>query len=150
MFVHDMLTGSNIVLNTAGIDFPNFDTLNGISADGRYVTFEGTSLDDGVLDVYVNDTLTGSTTRVSVASDGTPGNRDSANESISPDGRYIAFYSSASNLVPDDTNSALDVFVHDMLTGSMTRVSLASDGSEGNSASFTPFVLMNPLIFAGL
>ena len=139
LFVHDMLTGSTILLNTAGVDFPNYETLSGISADGRYVAFEGNSLDDGVPDVYVNDTQTGSTTRVSAASDGTPGNAFSYVESISPNGRYVAFYSTASNLVSGDTNGAQDVFVHDMVTGSTTRVSVASDGTEGNGDFYCCF-----------
>ncbi len=51
--------------------------------------------------------------RISVASDGTQANGDSAVPSISADGRYVAFASLASNLVPDDTNDTWDVFVYD-------------------------------------
>jgi archaellum component FlaF (FlaF/FlaG flagellin family) len=86
----------------------------------------------------VHDRLTGQTTRVSVASDGTEGNGRSWAPSISADGRYVAFYSEASNLVPGDTNGRADVFVHDRLTGQTTRVSVASDGTEGNGASEFP------------
>jgi hypothetical protein len=74
--------------------------------------------------------------RVSVASDGTQGNGHSWSPSISTDGRYVAFYSYASNLVPGDTNGRSDVFVHDRVTGQTTRVSVASDGSQGNGDSF--------------
>ena len=55
----------------------------------------------------------GTTTRVSVASDGSQGNHISGYSSISADGRYVAFYSDASNLVSGDTNGYSDVFVHD-------------------------------------
>ena len=71
----------------------------------------------------------GTTTRVSVASDGTQGMNYSENPSISADGRYVAFASYANNLVANDTNGRSDVFVHDRQTGETTRVSVASDGS---------------------
>jgi hypothetical protein len=51
--------------------------------------------------------------RLSVASDGTLGNDDLYSPSISADGRFVAFHSMASNLVPGDTNDWIDVFVHD-------------------------------------
>jgi Tol biopolymer transport system component len=89
----------------------------------------------------VHDRLTGQTTRVSVASDGTQGNDASwACPSISADGRYVAFSSWASNLVPGDTNGVRDIFVHDRVTGQTTRVSVASDGTEGNGHSDLPSI----------
>jgi hypothetical protein len=79
---------------------------------------------------------TGTTTRVSVDSSGTQGNLFwSRYPSISADGRYVAFESDASNLVSGDTNGWTDVFVHDMQTGSTTRVSVDSSGEQGNDAS---------------
>src|SRR5437762_5813039 len=90
-------------------------------------------------DIFVHDRLTGVTERVSVASDGTEGNGDSDRPSVSGDGRFVAFESVASNLVPGDTNGTGDVFVHDRrasngnplagCTPSTERVSLASDGT---------------------
>jgi archaellum component FlaF (FlaF/FlaG flagellin family) len=88
----------------------------------------------------VHDRVTGQTTRVSVASDGTEGNHVSLLPSISADGRYVAFYSHASNLVPGDTNEVQDIFVHDRLTGQTSRVSVASGGTEGNGASEFPSI----------
>lgn len=73
------------------------------------------------------------TMRVSIASDGTQGNYMSSASSISADGRYVAFGSVANNLVPDDTNGVGDVFVRDRGTGQTTRVSVASDGTQGNA-----------------
>jgi hypothetical protein len=55
----------------------------------------------------------GTTTRVSASSDGAQGNEGSYDKGISADGRYIAFHSAASDLVPGDTNGALDVFLRD-------------------------------------
>ena len=118
-----------------------------ISADGRYVVFasDATNLvagdTNGEKDMFLHDLWTGQTTRVSVASDGSQANGSSDDRSsISGDGRYAAFRSSASNLVSGDTNSAQDVFLHDRQTGQTTRVSVATDGSEGAQASYHPSV----------
>ena len=112
-----------------------------ISADGRFVAFESLASNlvpgdtNGVGDVFVHDRQTGTTERVSVSSAGTQGNGDSAVPSISADGRFVAFVSVASNLVPGDTNGRLDVFVHDRQTGTTERVSVSSAGTQGNGAS---------------
>lgn len=79
--------------------------------------------------------MTGRTTRVSVDSAGGEGNSGSSGAALSADGRYVAFASFASNLVPNDTNSATDIFVHDRESGETTRVSIDSAGGEGNYAS---------------
>src|SRR3989344_3602766 len=121
-----------------------------ISDDGRFVTFEGLfNADDLVTDdtnehsdIFVRDRQSGNTTRVSVASGGTEGDGGSFQPSISADGRFVAFTSSASNLVPDDTNGGPniggDVFVHDLQTGTTERVSIGPNGDEGNSGSDSP------------
>ncbi|MBZ6075417.1 hypothetical protein [Microvirga puerhi] len=74
-------------------------------------------------------------TRISTAADGTAGNGDSAAPSLSRDGRYVAFQSSASNLVSGDTNGIDDVFRKDLLTGAIVRVSTAANGEEANDSS---------------
>ena len=71
--------------------------------------------------------------RVSVASDGTQANGIRTTPTISADGRYVAFHSDASNLVPGDTNGMTDVFVYDRQTDIIERVSVASDGTQGNN-----------------
>jgi Tol biopolymer transport system component len=120
-----------------------------ISADGRHVAFDSwTDLlvsgdNNGARDVFVHDRQVGQTVRVSVASDGTQGNHLSRAPTISADGRYVAFYSYASNLVPNDNNLVADVFVHDRDADgngtfdepggvSTTRVSVNDLGQEGN------------------
>ena len=82
-------------------------------------------------DVFVHDQQTGETTRVSISSTGAEGNGNSSGSRISGDGRLIAFWSSASNLVPQDTNETTDVFVHDRETGETRRISVDSDGNQG-------------------
>src|SRR5437016_61982 len=79
------------------------------------------------------------TERVSVASGGTTeGNDTSLGSALSADGRFVAFDSAATNLVAGDTNGTTDVFVHDRQTGMTERVSVASDGTQGNNASSYP------------
>jgi Tol biopolymer transport system component len=113
-------------------------TAPSISADGRYVAFASLASNlvsgdtNNEPDIFVHDRETGQTNRVSVASDGTQGNGGSYMPSISADGRYAAFKSSASNLVPGDTNGYEDIFVHDRETAQTERVSVASDGTQGN------------------
>ena len=70
--------------------------------------------------------------RVSVSSEGAQANRGSGEPSLSADGRFVAFLSRATNLVPGDTNIAEDVFVHDRLTGETTRVSVSSAGDQAD------------------
>src|SRR3972149_453001 len=72
--------------------------------------------------------LAGTTERVSVSSSGEQGNGESWYPSLSADGRFVAFHSWASDLVPGDTNGTYDAFVHDRLSGATERVSVSSSG----------------------
>ena len=90
---------------------------------------------NGTYDVFVKDLQTGAITRVSTDANGGQGNANSYTPSISADGRYVAFTSYASNLVPGDTNGTSDVFVRDLQTGAITRVSTDADGDQGNSTA---------------
>jgi hypothetical protein len=82
-------------------------------------------------DIYVHDRGTGQTTRVSVATGGTQANGPSDWPNISRNGRYVTFTSDATNLVATDTNNASDIFVHDRVTGTTTRVSVSTAGTQG-------------------
>jgi len=121
-----------------------------ISSDGRYVAFtsEASNLvaDDtnGVTDVFVRDMLTGTTTRVSLATDGTQGDKVSYWPYISANGRYTAFVSEATNLVLNDNNEVADVYVHDNKTGKTEVASVSSDGTLGNDLSFHESVGFRP------
>ena len=91
-----------------------------ISGDGRYVAFDAQyqAIESGrptnALDVFVRDTVNNTTKRISVDSNGNRGNQLSTPSSISRNGRYVAFYSLATNLVTGDTNNAMDAFVRDI------------------------------------
>lgn len=112
-----------------------------ISADGRYIAFESYASnlingdDNFSLDVFIHDRLTKKTTSIIFDATGTQGNNFSGNPSISADGRYVSFESLASNLVADDTNNNIDVFVYDQKTIGLTRVSVNSNGMQGNGNS---------------
>ncbi|MGZ8184326.1 MAG: hypothetical protein ACXWT1_20475 [Methylobacter sp.] len=143
IFVHDLTTGATSIVNisSAGVQAKDYSDFPAISADGRYVAFHSIASNlvhedtNGFYDVFVHDRLTGKTTRVSVDSEGLEGNSGSIDASISPNGRYVAFMSAASNLVSGDANDVIDIFVHDRTTDQTTRVSVDSDGEEGNSSS---------------
>jgi tricorn protease-like protein len=139
VFVRDRQSGttSRVSLASNGAQGSANSTDPAISADGRFVAFvsnasnlvAGDTNDTG--DIFVHDRQTGTTSRVSVASGGTQGSGPSSAPSISADGRFVAFGSDAANLVAGDTNGEPDVFVHDRQTGTTSRVSVASDGTQG-------------------
>lgn len=112
-----------------------------LSGDGRFIAFESKASNlvegdaNGTWDIFVRDTRTKATARVSVSSSGGEGNGVSWAPSVSADGRFVAFYSSANNLVPGDTNHAQDIFVHDRETGETFLVSQSMDGGSANRAS---------------
>lgn len=158
--VHDRITGvtehaSPAAGGGASNGICTYGSFLDLSADGRFVTFE-TQMDDLVpddhnasWDIFVRDLQQKTTRRVSVASDGSEANHSSYNPRISADGRFVAFTSCASNLVPEDNNSSglkaasilgtgscFDVFVHDLLTGATERVSVSSSGREGDWGSY--------------
>lgn len=112
-----------------------------ISADGSLVAFVSSADhlvsgdDNHVADIVVLDLGSRDFTGVSVATAGPRANGACWGPALSADGRFVAFASDASNLVPDDQNAAADVFVHDRQTGETTRVSVSSAGTEANGHS---------------
>jgi len=136
VFVFDRQTSQIecISVDLAGVpargDFP------ALSADGRYVCFRGR---DAVLgqptvggdDIFLRDRQTGTTERISVDGAGVQGSAFSNYPTVTPDGRFVAFLSQASNLVPGDTNSIQDIFVRDRQLGTTERVSVDSAGTQG-------------------
>jgi Tol biopolymer transport system component len=117
-----------------------------MSADGRVVAFASRASNlvardrNREWDVFVRDLITGGTRRVSVGMGGRQPNGPSGQPSLSPDGRFVAFRSAASNLVRRDTNGVPDVFVRNMRTGVTRRVSVGAREQQANAASETPLV----------
>ena len=75
-----------------------------------------------------------------MAWNGAQGDGQCADVAMSADGRYVAFESASSNLVPGDTNEAYDIFVYDRVQESIERVSITSSGYEGNGSSWEPAI----------
>lgn len=115
-----------------------------ISGDGRYVAFASiaTNLVAGVSggssQIYVRDRQEKTTTLVSASDLGLSGSGDSSAPVISADGRYVAFVSSAPDLVADDSNGVPDVFVHDRLTGQTLMASVSVTGRAASGESRAP------------
>jgi Tol biopolymer transport system component len=115
-----------------------------ISSDGRFVAFVSESGDlvpgdsNDAADVFVRDLVANSTILVSRSMHGGSAAGSSLQPAISADGRFVAFTSSAPDLVEGDTNGSLDVFVHDLRTQVTTLVSRGSDGELADNDSFSP------------
>lgn len=144
IFVHDRQTGqtSRVSVSSDGAQANDYSFDFDVSADGQYIVFESPATNlvandtNEAWDIFLHDQQTGQTSRISVAADGTEGNDNSYDPAISADGRYVSFRSWASNFVSGDTNGYSDIFVHDRLTGEISRVSVASDGTQADSTSF--------------
>ncbi len=117
-----------------------------VSGDGRYVVFASygvlvPGVPSGAQHVYLRDRQNDTTILLSVAMDGSPATPGVAYQpTISRDGHYAAFASLADNLVPDDTNSATDIFLRDLTTATTSRLSVNRDGIQGNSHSTAPHI----------
>ena len=164
IFVHDRVsrTTERVSLSTSREEANAASGFPSLSADGRYVAFESnasnlvsgdTNGPEGT-DVFVHDRATHETARVSVSSGGAEAFAPSFSPAISGDGKFVAFVSSAQNLVSGKTNmciyydwlgnpiviSCADVFVHNRETRETVRVSLTAGGSESNGSSFKPAI----------
>ncbi|MEQ1820995.1 MAG: hypothetical protein ABL949_00625, partial [Fimbriimonadaceae bacterium] len=146
-FVYDLLTGETLRVSIAtGGAQANRDCGSlQISDDGRFTTFVSSATNlvandtNGEIDAFVHDSVTGETTRVSVASTGAQAVGGFASDpKISADGRFVCFQSSFPNLVLNDTNGGWDVFVHDRQTGQTSRASVSSMGAQANGFCFEP------------
>jgi Tol biopolymer transport system component len=144
VFVRDRAIGETTRVSVAsdGSEGNDESSVAAISADGRYVAFESYASNlapgdtNASMDVFRHDRQTGETIRVSVATDGGESEGLCGYPSVSGDGRFISFFSEATNLIESDTNNLPDVFVHDCDLGATIRVSVSSDGTEADGASF--------------
>lgn len=144
IFVYDVAAGTTRRVSVTssggqGNDMANRPT---ISADGLLAAFDTTSTlvtgdNNNRSDVFVHDLNTGATTRVSVSTGGAQGNSHSTQASLSGDGRYVVFTSTATNLVTGDTNGQSDIFLHDRQTGVTSRVSLTTGGGQATGGAST-------------
>ncbi|MBD2154195.1 putative Ig domain-containing protein [Leptolyngbya sp. FACHB-16] len=146
-FLYDRQTGETIriSLDANGNQLSDYTFGTIISADGRYIAFSSfaNNLAPGEdinrnFDVFVYDRLTQQNTRISVPFNGiAEPSTYSRWPRLSDDGRYISYFSTATNIVPNDTNNQGDIFVLDRQTGETTRVSVASNGTQ-NTGQVSP------------
>jgi hypothetical protein len=143
VYAWDAATGAVTLasVSTAGAKGNDDSYSPSISENGRYVAFESdaSNLDgtdaNGDTDVYLRDLTARTTKRVSVSTTGGDSNGLSWEPKVSADGRYVMFYSDASNLVAGDTNDDYDVFVRDTVNNTTTRVSVADDETQISGAT---------------
>ncbi len=129
---------------TSGAQSTGYSDEPFVSSDGRWVVFSSFGVElvtpdlGGYSDVFLRDRLTGVTERISEGVGGAQADYHSRPGPVSADGRFVAFWSSASNLAANDTNGVADVFVRDRLSLSNSVASLSSTGAAGNGASSGP------------
>ncbi|HYZ91403.1 MAG TPA: hypothetical protein VFA34_03305 [Actinomycetota bacterium] len=179
MFVHDLRTRKTTRVNVSSSEEQaNADSRHpvglpqwNVSDNGRYVFFNSDASNlvpndtNGAEDIFVRDTVLGSTQRVSLSSSGgeaefgvgdrdvgstsgnyvanlsvVPTNTAALSYAATPNGRFVVFSSDSTDLVPRDTNETTDIFLRDLVTGTTTLVSLASNGGQGNGPSNDPIL----------
>jgi pimeloyl-ACP methyl ester carboxylesterase len=147
VFVRDMQAGTTTLVSVSSSGVPaDLDSGSGsISAYGRYVVFSSTAdnLASGTIagnnSIYLRDLQQGTTEREDVAADGTPGNGTAFQSTISADGRFVVFSSTATNLVPGVSGN-YQLYLRDRNTGQIKLVSVGMDGSPANQGASAPVV----------
>lgn len=151
VFLHERSTGRTRLVS-AGFDGSGADDdvlCTSISPDGRWVGFSSAASNlvprdrNGEMDAFLHDLESGTSVRVSTRSDGGEAHGLSADVSVADGGRFVAFYSLAPDLVPGDTNGQGDVFVKDVASGAIERVSVSDGGVQGNWNSYYPRLSSN-------
>ncbi len=155
VFIRDRQLGTTerVSLDSAGLEgngssglFGYSEDRCGVSSDGRFVAFSADASNlvandtNNVVDVFLRDRLSGTTKRISIDSFGLEGDAGSTGGSLSSDGNRIAFYSDATNLVLNDSNTSSDAFVHEVSSGRTIRISVASGGTQSNGFSRQPSI----------
>jgi len=144
IFVRDIEAGETfrVSVHSNGGEADNTSRLAVISENGRYVSYlsDATNLVDSDTnngtDVFFHDRQTGATTRVNVDSSGKQTSGTIINgPALSADGQFVAFGSTATDLVEGDTNDVHDVFIHDNIGGSTIRVNLNASGEQADTGS---------------
>ena len=155
VYMVDTATGALTMVSKREDGLPEGEVgfLTALSADGRFVAYSSRSQyivsgdTNFIEDVFVYDTLTDQTERVSVKSDGSQvslrrlqGQTLQRDPDISGDGRYVVFYSDARDVVPGDTNNKADVFVHDRQTGVTQRMNVIGFGTQAAHQASSPLI----------
>ncbi|MCU1351805.1 MAG: domain protein beta Propeller, partial [Acidimicrobiales bacterium] len=148
IYAYDRLTASStrVSVSSDGTQGDSTSAEPSVSTLGRFVAFSSYSTNlvvgdtNRARDVFLRDRQAGTTTQISQAADGTDANGGSYMPAISGDGRYIAYVSTATNLVAGDSRYVAQVLVYDRVSGVTTRVSAASDGTIADDSSYAPSI----------
>lgn len=145
IFLRDHQTGavSRINLGPGGVEADSAAVCPVISDDGSVVVYASWAKNlvpgpNAIEDVFLYDVVSGATERISVALAGAGADEVCGLPTVSADGRYVAFYGSAKNLVVGDTNNRDDCFLRDRVTGTTTRITLGMGGVQTNHHSTLP------------
>lgn len=143
LYVRDLTSGTMERVTKPGVTFNGTSVEPSVSADGRWIAFSSGATNivpntQTIGNVFLHDRQTGSFEIASLGLDGTDGNGPSFHASLSADAQWVAFQSSATDLVPGDTNIAYDVFVRNLDQGWTERVSVDHTGAQLDIASRAP------------
>ena len=147
VFVRDLDTGvtERVSVAAAGAQADGYSHDVAISGTGRYIAFSSAAANlvpgdtNATEDVFIRDRLTGTTTRVSVGPGGVQAGDDSGGAVLTPDGRYLAFHSLATNLVPGGSTRIRSVFVRDLRTGVNSRIAAGAGAALSNDGRYIAF-----------
>ncbi|MGA2246294.1 MAG: hypothetical protein ABSH48_14955 [Verrucomicrobiota bacterium] len=151
VFLRDRASNTTVLVsvNLAGTGGGDQDAVPvAVSTNGQFVLFESAADNlvpgdtNSASDVFVRDAVNGITILVSVNTNGVCGNGASYSPAMTPDGRYVAFASAATDLVPGDTNGIPDIFVRDLVSGTTRLASVGAMAANGpyQSLSDTPAI----------
>jgi Tol biopolymer transport system component len=141
VYLRDRVSGVTELVSPRASGARGNEAWPSVSDDGRYVVFGSSAKDlvprdtNQATDIFVRDRVRDTTQRVSVGSDEAQADAGSDFASVSADGRYVAFQSYASNLVPHDRNHRPDIFVRDLQLGLTKRVTRSPVGATLDSIS---------------
>ncbi len=147
IYVYDRMTGATTLVSSGqgGAPANGDSTVPSISADGQVVAFASTATNlvagtsKNVNEIYVR-VGSGPLRVLTVGFGGVQPDADSSQPVVSANGRFVAFTSSADDLIAGDDNGNSDVFVVDLVTGSLTRASVTSSGVQARGASYNPSI----------
>ncbi len=141
LFLRDRALGVTLLVSStpehAGANRTSFGYF--VDEAGQKVVFQSGASDltdkdeNDASDVFMRDMVTGTTTLLSASTNGAAGNGDSRYPITTPDGLFVAFESTASDLVENDTNRVVDVFLRDITTGLVTCASQIPKGFSATS-----------------
>ncbi|MCC0020394.1 MAG: PD40 domain-containing protein [Nitratireductor sp.] len=148
IFLYDTVSQTTTLISSdASVGPSDFDSYEPtISRDGRYVVYSSNATNlvagdtNNRRDIFLYDTVSQTTALISIDASAGPSNGHSYTPSISADGRYVVYYSLASDLVADDLNGYPDIFVYDTQTGTTALVSVDSGGGGTDNSSYSPSI----------